>query len=581
MTAERRFFGGYRVIHCRKVPLMRRIDNIADQYVEDLIALSPRLATSMGVFGHDHELDDVSPAGFEARASLMRRTLAHLNAEEASDEREQVAKDGMVERLSAELERYEANDTYLDLNVLISELHSVRNTFDMMSTEGEQNAANIAARLSAVPTALRQYTDTLRSEAAAGRVAALRQVTQVASQCDQWNGKDGNDFWANLKSRVTIDGKAVEGPLADELEAGVFDARAATAEFATFLREELAPKAPELDAVGRERYARASRFFLGTEVDLEETYAWAWGELHRIESEMKAVAHEIKANATVAEAVAVLDADPQRNLSSKEEFQEWMQQLANSTVAELADKHFDIPEPVRKIECMIAPTADGPIYYTGPSEDFSRPGRMWWSVPEGQKVFSKWRETTTVYHEGVPGHHLEVGQSAYRSTLLNRFQRQLLWCSGHGEGWALYAERLMDELGYLSDPGERLGMLDAQGFRAARVIIDIGVHLQLRIPSDNPFGFHPGTVWTSELAWEFLSQHCMLDEAQRRYELNRYLGWPGQAPSYKVGERLWLQAREDYKRRKGEQFNLKRFHTDALNLGPSGLDPFAKALKRL
>jgi uncharacterized protein (DUF885 family) len=152
----------------------------------------------------------------------------------------------------------------------------------------------------------------------------------------------------------------------------------------------------------------------------------------------------------------------------KEAFAAWMQELADRTDSEMADVHFDIPEPIRRIECRIAPTSHGGIYYTGPSEDFSRPRRMWWAVPDTQTDFSTWRKVTTVYDGGVPGNHLQVAQTAYRHDLLNRCQRLMCWISGHGEGWALYSERLMDDLGYLADPGDKLGMLDAQGFRAAR-----------------------------------------------------------------------------------------------------------------
>jgi uncharacterized protein (DUF885 family) len=284
---------------------------------------------------------------------------------------------------------------------------------------------------------------------------------------------------------------------------------------------------------------------------------------------------------TVDAAVAALDAEPHRNIAGKEAFRDWMQALADRTIAALNGTHFDIPEQVRRIEAMLAPTSDGGIYYTGPSEDFSRPGRMWWAVPAGIESFSTWREVTTVFHEGVPGHHLQIAQTYVRAEQLNRWRRILCWCSGHGEGWALYAERLMDDLGFLADPGDKLGMLDGQGFRAARVIVDLGMHLELEIPRGNPFGFHPGERWTPELGWEFMRAHCRLPDEQLRFELNRYLGWPGQAPAYKVGERIWLQAREDYRARKGAGFDLKTFHRDALDLGSLGLDPLRSAIARL
>jgi uncharacterized protein (DUF885 family) len=256
-----------------------------------------------------------------------------------------------------------------------------------------------------------------------------------------------------------------------------------------------------------------------------------------------------------------------------------MQELADRTIADLHGRHFDIPEPARRIECMIAPTSEGGIYYTAPSEDFTRPGRMWWAVAEGVEQFSTWREVTTVYHEGVPGHHLQIAQAVYQHEKLNRWRRLMCWVSGHGEGWALYSERLMEELGYLEDPGNLLGMLDGQMLRAARVVVDLGVHLGLPIPAGT--GWHEGETWNAELAWEFLRGHVRIEEEMLRFELNRYLGWPGQAPSYKLGERIWLQAREDAKARKGAQFDLKEFHSQALAFGSLGLDPLQAALARL
>ena len=285
------------------------------------------------------------------------------------------------------------------------------------------------------------------------------------------------------------------------------------ASFGLFLSDELEPQGRDKEGVGREHYALASRYFLGAEVDLDETYAWGWTELKRLSDLMAETAEAILPGSTVDEAVAHLEADASRVVKGREAFRDWMQDLADRTIAELADIHFDIPEPIRRIECMLAPTNDGGIYYTGPSEDFSRPGRMWWSVPDGIEDFHPWREVTTVFHEGVPGHHLQVAQTAYRKESLNRWQRLMCWCSGHGEGWALYAERLMDELGHLADPADKLGMLDGQSLRAARVIVDIGMHLELEIPADNPVRRStPGETWTPELGLEFMRLHCRMDD---------------------------------------------------------------------
>jgi len=557
-----------------------RIDDLANSYVDQWAPLDPIGATYVGISGYDHKLTDLSPEGFAALGELDRRTLNQLNAIEPADEAERVAKEAMSERLGLSLARYDAGDTASELNVISSSLHAVRSVFDLMPLSGGDAAEAIVDRLAAVPGALAQVRTTLLHEAEAGHVSAQHQIAEVAKQCDIWTDPAGDDFYPALARRVAEAGELPEA-LRAELDRTATAAGAATTDFARFLRDELYPLGRANQAAGRERYELASQYFLGARVDLDETYAWGFQELARLEGEMRRVADKIVPGGTVDEAVAALDADPARTIQGKEAFRDWMQALADQAISDLHGTHFDIPEQVRRIECCIAPTSDGSIYYTGPSEDFTRPGRMWWAVPQGITGFSTWREVTTVYHEGVPGHHLQIAQTAVRADLLNRWQRLLSWSSGHGEGWALYAENLMDELGYLEDPGDKLGLLDSQAFRACRVIVDIGMHLELAIPRDNPFGFHPGERWNPELGWEFLRAHCRVPDENLRFELNRYLGWPGQAPAYKIGERFWLQAREDAKRRKGRDFDLKEFHRSALNLGSLGLDPLRDALARL
>ena len=557
----------------------RSVDERCDRYVEELCALDPLTATYVGIGGHEAELPDLSPEGYAAREELHRRALAEVAALAPVDEREAVARAAFCERVGLDVEFADAQLDRCHVSVIVSGVHELRSVFDLMSTRTEEDWSNIGARLAAMPTAVEQYRTTLAQEAAAGRVVAARQYAEVAAQIEDWTAQRGGaDFFGSLAARAP---ESLPASLRTELEEAAAGASAAFAGFGTFLRDVLQPRGRATEAVGRDHYALASRRYLGAVVDLEETYAWGWQELKRLEDDMAVTAGRILPGASVRDAVDHLDADPATKIEGKEAFRDWMQQLADKTIAELADVHFDIPDPIRRIECMIAPTTSGEIYYTGPSEDFSRPGRMWWSVPESVTAFSPWREKTTVFHEGVPGHHLQVAQTAYRSDLLNRWQRLMCWVSGHGEGWALYAERLMDDLGYLDDPADRLGMLDGQSFRAARVIIDIGMHLELEIPADNPFGFHPGERWTPALGREFLGQHCLMDDAFIDFEVKRYLGWPGQAPSYKVGERIWLEARDAARTRAGAGFDLKAFHRAALDLGSIGLDPLKAALAQV
>ena len=548
------------------------IDAVAEAYTEMLLQLDPGCATQLGLPGHETEYRDYSPAGLEAFAEATRETLGRLDDLEPTDEVDAVTLDAMHERLGLELEIHETGLNLADLNNLACPAQEIRMIFDLMPTDTAEQWHHIAGRLCNVPDAIGGYITSLREGKNRGILPAARQIRIVMEQTNAY-AADGGYFDEYVSGATMENDGGLPDSVLTELAAGCEAARNAYRHLSTFLEEELLPEAPEKDAVGRERYSLMSRQFLGAAVDLEETYQWGVEELDRLIAEQESVANEIKGGASIEEAMRILDESPERQLQGTDALQAWMQGLSDRAVRELAGVHFDIPDIMRTIECMIAPTKEGGIYYTGPSDDFARPGRMWWSVPEGEDTFTTWKETTTVYHEGVPGHHLQIATATFQRGLLNSWRRNAVWVSGHGEGWALYAERLMEDLGYLNDPGDRLGMLDAQRMRAARVVFDIGVHLELEIPERWGSG-----TWTPDKGYEFLKKNIAISEGQLNFEFNRYLGWPGQAPSYKIGQRLWVVIRDEVKQREGESFNLRDFHTRALNLGSVGLDTLRRAL---
>ena len=549
-----------------------RLDQLADRFVDDYAADQPAVATYIGVAGHDDRWPDLTPEGHAASAELLRRTIAAVERTEPVDRRDDVARGAMLERLGAELALRDAGWTQASLNSTESPLQDFRTTFDLMPTETEEDWSTVARRLAAVPEALAGYTTGLLHAADGGRISAARQVQLAAGIARRWAGAAGRPgFYSEFVGRASV-GEALRG----DLDRAVDGVHAELHAFADTIERELLPRAPERDGVGRERYALESRLFTGVDLDLAETYAWGWDELARIVAEKEAVAEQIAPGQGVAGAVAALDADPARQVRGRDALQTWLQETADRAIAALDGVHFDVPGPVRTVEGRLTPTSGEGVYYTGPTEDFSRPGRMWWSLPEGVTDMTTWRETTTVFHEGAPGHHLQIGQTVHNAALLNRWQRLLCWCSGHGEGWALYSERLMAELGFLDDPGDRLGMLDAQQLRAARVVLDIGLHLDLPIPA----GRAPGERWTYDVALAFLRANVDMEDAMRVDELHRYLGWPGQAPSYKVGERVFLTCREQAQQRAGADFDLRAWHRAVLDLGPLGLGPLAAELAR-
>jgi uncharacterized protein (DUF885 family) len=551
---------------------MASVREVADSYIEQMAALDPVAATSWGVPGHDDRLPDLSPDGHAARAELQRQVLSEVAGSDVSPA-ERTAAGVMEERLRADLDLYEAGDHYRGLRVLFSPQDSVRRSFDLMRFETEEDWGIAAARLGAVPGSMAGWRATLEEGLSRRLVSARRQVEACASQCDVWGGRgaERSSFFDQLIGRYP------GGPSATELGDGARVAAQAFLDFGTWLRQSYLPEAADKDAVGRERYGLAVRYFTGSDLDLDDTYEYGWAELYRIEERMAAVCHEIRPGSSLPEAIEYLESDPGHLIEGMEPFQRWNQELIDATIATLEGVHFDIPEPIRRCEAMIAPPGGAAaMYYTGPSEDLSRPGRTWYPTL-GKTRFPLWREVSICYHEGVPGHHLQVGQVRYLADRLNRFQRLAGFVSGHGEGWALYAERLMGELGYLADPAYELGMLSAQAMRAVRVIVDIGLHLELAIPSGERY--HPGERWTPELALPFVIERSCFPADFMASEVDRYLGLPGQAISYKVGERVWLDGREAAKVRKGSGFDLKSFHHFALDLGGMGLDQLSRELE--
>jgi uncharacterized protein (DUF885 family) len=552
------------------------IDAIAEAWVDDVAELSPTTATYIGRDEYNDRYGDYSPAGADAAAERARSRLRELAAAEPIDDVDDVTKLDLTRELQLELDIHDARVHLRALNVIESPAQEIRNVLDLMPTATVDDWDTIAVRLGALPAAIDGYIETLRTGIDAGVVPARRQVTEVVTQIGRYTADDG--FFATFAR----DAAPAEGQLPASLARALSDvaggARVAYDKLADFLAGELAPVADTQDGVGRELYSLFSRQFLGATIDLDETYEWGLEELSRMVAEQEAIAHEIRPGATVDEAIALLEQDRSRRLHGTDALQRWMQDTADHAVAELGATHFDIPEPVRRIECLIAPTQEGGIYYTGPTDDFSRPGRMWWSVPEGVEDFDTWRELTTVYHEGVPGHHLQIAQAVYNRDRLNSWRRLLAGTSGHAEGWALYAERLMEQLGFLQDPADRLGMLDGQRMRAARVVLDIGVHLGKPRPAAWAHLGDGGRTWDADFALAFMRRNVNMPDAFVQFEVNRYLGWPGQAPSYKVGQRIWEQLRDEYRAAQGAAFDIREFHKRALDLGGVGLDTLRSAL---
>src|SRR5947207_1025451 len=424
-------------------------------------------------------MTDYSPEAQAARGALDRETLAELSRLPTPTAPDRIAAEVMRERLQVAVDQHEAGERLRDLRIIGSPYQAIRQCFDLMATTTVQDWELIATRMVAVPQALRSFEAALREGVSRGVVAARRQALTCADQGATWSGqKDNPAFFPSLvtKYEANRDGDT----LRHRLESAAVKASEAYAEASRFLREEYAPRAASRDPVGSERYQLWARAFLGSAIDLMEAYAWGWDELHRIEERMASVGDRILPGESLTAVVDHLENDPERSINGVDAFRRWLQELMDRTVAELDGTHFDIAEPVKRVEAMIAPPGGAAaMYYTRPSEDFKRPGRTWYPTL-GRTRFPLWGET-----------------------------------------------------------------------------------------------------WRPELMLAFAVEHGHEPEDFLRSEVDRYLGWPGQAICYKVGERVWLAIREQARQRLGEGFDLKAFHSRALNLGPMGLAQLEREMARV
>lgn len=544
---------------------MADIFSLSDDAVDTVAESDPMLATFQGIAGYDHRWTDLSPEGAEANRDLHASIREAALACDVPDRRHLLAQQVLVEHCDAMTSFVDMGAHQRDLNNIASPHQSMRFIYGSQAGETADDWVAIIQRLETVGEPLAGWQASLEQGRQLGNVASRRQVEAILEQGEAAIGPDSS--FDSVRERLAA--SPVESdPVSKRLDEAIVRAKRAFSDCNDYLRSTYLPAAALNDAVGEDFYVFSAERFLGTRLDPHETYAWGWSEVERLWRDMEAACAELMPGTPVAQVLEELQTSPAYAAGSIDEFVELMQARQEQALVTLEGEHFDVPTEIRAIDIQVEPAGGAMApYYVGPSEDFRRAGSVWYPI-EGNDDFPLFAAVTTAYHEGFPGHHLQVGVQAALRDELSRFHRMMVWYPGSGEGWALYAEQLMGELGYLERPEYRIGLLTSQLLRAARVAIDIGVHLELAIPND--VSFHPGDQWSFETAYELLATRTSLSAAESQSEVLRYFGWPGQAISYKVGEQAILDLRDVWRQR--GDFDPKAFHAKVLGVGSIGLD---------
>lgn len=450
------------------------------------------------------------------------------------------------------------NDTedyyhYVDFGSVYSEPQGIFEVFEVMPKETRKDILDITKRMEKVPYAFAEWTTALQDVAGLGIVNAKARVQYLIDILDNYS----SGFFQVYATKIDSNNK--------RLMKAARIADIACDQLSAWLQVRYMNFATNNYAVGEKRYLKNVKEYTGLDIDPLEIYNWGLQELDRINKEMIELSKQWGNFEKLTDVRDFLNNNPKYYIDGKDNFKDFLEDITKKAIKELGGKIFTIPAAMKKCAVELdEDTIDESPYYKSPSDDFTRPGSTVYPTL-GRTRFTTWENYSTWFHESVPGHHMQIAYSILNKETLTRYQRESAWNSGYGEGWALYSERLMDELGYFEDPGYKMGYLMCQAMRAARLVIDIGLHLEY----NNPYNEQ---TWDFDSAVNFMEEFALLNHDYAISEVKRYISWPGQAITYKIGEKVWLDARENAKKRLGEQFDIKKFHNYSLKLGPMGLD---------
>jgi uncharacterized protein (DUF885 family) len=540
------------------------IHGVADRFVSRWAELEPTQGLTYGLTGTPGTLSDWSPEGRARVAEALRDGLDELDRTPLGDGADRRAAAVMRDRLQSWLASAAAQDWALQLDAGFSAPPAMdRIALSTAPLVDASDAELLASRLEGLPRGMQGYAAALRLGLDQGRPGPRVLAERLVAMLRESARRDGGYFRGLAARAAALPG--VDARAAGQLDTAGRAADAAFDELAEWLERDYLPHATQDAAVGPERYARALQEHLGRTADPVELAAWGWEELDRLEQEMRHEAAARWPGLPVHEVLDRLDNDPSEpSAAGADELLDWLHRVDQQVAQRLAEE-FDIPPQLGELRHQLAPPGSpAGAYYLPPTEDGARPGVVVWTVPAGRVPL--WRWQTFSHHEGIPGHHLELGGVRFLPAPLTRFQTGLCEISGYTEGWGLYAERFMDELGAFDRPATRLGFLVSQTFRAVRVVADTGLHLGLRVPAGlaDPAA---GQIITPEVAVGLLVRQGWQTQDFARSEVLRYLGNPGQAVAYKIGEREWRRVRAQARQRIPGLTN-RQFHTTALRLGP-------------
>ncbi len=533
----------------------RALDQLAEECYDNRLKQSPLWAHMIGEYKYaDHFMD----ASREAEDEFIAAAKAFIEqaeaiGDESLDEQRRITRAMIIWDSEHRIAMTESRLDEFIVDPIFGVQAAVNVYVPKLAIPTPEVAAAFADKYRGVAKYFRDRTERLRDGLAAGRVAAEFAIQQTLAQLESWLAKPvSEDPLLNTAPLPEgVDEQAWRAELADIVAA---DVRPAVAAYRDVLRDEIAPHAmPDekcgmtwLDG-GDEIYARAVRYYTTTSLSPKEIHEIGLRQVESLAREYAALGPEVVGSDDVPTVLEALRSDPKLHHTDGAEI------VADSKAA-MAKARAAMPDwfgVMPKSDCDVEGTTSGAIaFYFAPPKDGSRGGVFFMNIsdPEG---WGRYEIESTSFHEGIPGHHLQLSIAAELADLPELRKRAFI--AAYGEGWGLYTERLADEMGLYSSALDRMGMLSADSMRACRLVVDTGMH---------------ALGWSRQRAIDFLVANSTMRPSHAAAEVDRYAVMPGQALSYMIGRLEIQRIRRETAERLGERFAIKDFHDAVLDSGP-------------
>ena len=530
-----------------------------EQYQSDLKAY-PELATAIGDYRYNDQLDDRSLAAIENRHAADEDFLARLNAIPSSgfSEQDALSRDVMIRKLQQRIDNYSFKEYEMPVSQRSGPHLSLADLPLAVPFDSVTRYEDYIARLHQIPRVFTQTEEVLRAGMKDNLMPVRFLLEKVPAQCDGIIAADPflNPTRKFSSSIPAADQQRLTQQISDAVNKEVLPAYKA---FASFIATEYAPHGRTILAVtslpdGQRRYL--DYIHSSTTVSTltpDEIHQLGLREMDRIGAEMLVIAHQLGFSDLVS-CDASLRKDPKYIPTSAEQILDDYRKYIGQMQAKLPQLFTYIPGSPVTVEAIPPFQSASSTHYQRGTPDGKRPGRVVVATSDfSHRILID--DEATAYHEGIPGHHMQISV-AQRMTDVPKF-RQIYGNGAYVEGWALYAEQLGKEVGFYQDPVSDWARLASERFRAVRLVVDTGIHSK---------------GWTRDQVVDFFRKSATLDEPEIQTETDRYIAWPAQALSYKIGQLKFVELRERARKQLGPKFDIRTFHDEMLNGGALPLD---------